>query len=66
MLTDPQLLRALTLTTGLGAVVAVIVNVIGILIAVTLTRHRLPSVSDAVSQLSFLPMLLPGIASGAA
>ena len=63
---NPQLLRALTLTIGIGAVVALITNVFGILIAVALTRHRLRGISEAVSQLSFLPMLLPGIAFGAA
>ncbi|WP_322895552.1 MULTISPECIES: iron ABC transporter permease [unclassified Yoonia] len=66
VLNNPQLLRALALTMGLGAVVALIANVIGILIAVALTRHRLRGISEAVSQLSFLPMLLPGIAFGAA
>jgi iron(III) transport system permease protein len=66
ILNNPQLLRALTLTMGLGAVVALIANVIGILIAIALTRHRLRGISEAVSQLSFLPMLLPGIAFGAA
>jgi len=63
---NPHLLRALTLTIGIGAVVALIANVFGILIAVALTRHRLRGISEAVSQLSFLPMLLPGIAFGAA
>lgn len=66
ILNNPQLLRALSLTMGLGAIVALIANVIGILIAVALTRHRLRGISEAVSQLSFLPMLLPGIAFGAA
>ncbi|TKA94487.1 iron ABC transporter permease [Cereibacter changlensis] len=63
---NPQLLRALTLTVAIGAVVAFLANVIGILVAVALTRHRLRGISEAVSQLSFLPMLLPGIAFGAA
>lgn len=66
ILNNPQLMRALWLTLGLGAVVALAANAIGILIALALTRHRLRGVSEAVSQLSFLPMLLPGIAFGAA
>lgn len=37
---NPQLLRALTLTVGIGAVVAFLVNVIGILVAVALSQAR--------------------------
>lgn len=66
ILNNPQLIRALWLTLGIGAVVALAANAIGILIALALTRHRLRGLSEAVSQLSFLPMLLPGIAFGAA
>lgn len=63
---NPQLLTALGVTLGLGAVVALAANAIGVLTALSLTRHRLKLVSEAISQLSFLPMLLPGIAFGAA
>lgn len=63
---NPRLLTALTTTLGIGIVVALVANAIGILIAVALTRNRIPFVSEAVSQLSFLPMLLPGIAFAAA
>jgi len=66
ILNNPQLIQALWLTLGIGAVVALVANAIGILIALALTRHRLRGLSEAVSQLSFLPMLLPGIAFGAA
>ncbi|MGI2034595.1 ABC transporter permease [Rhizobium panacihumi] len=63
---NPQLLSALTTTLILGASVALAANIIGILIAVALTRQRVPVLSNLVSQLSFLPMLLPGIAFAAA
>ena len=63
---NPQLLSALTTTLGLGMAVALASNVIGILIAVALTRQKVPVLSSLVSQLSFLPMLLPGIAFAAA
>lgn len=63
---NPQLISALTTTLMLGASVALAANIIGILIAVALTRQYTPVLSNLVSQLSFLPMLLPGIAFAAA
>ncbi|MCB5204053.1 iron ABC transporter permease [Neorhizobium sp. T786] len=63
---NPQLISALTTTLTLGVVVAFTANLLGILIAVALTRHKVPVLSSLVSQLSFLPMLLPGIAFAAA
>ncbi|KKX27180.1 iron ABC transporter permease [Rhizobium sp. LC145] len=63
---NPQLISALTTTVMLGAIVAVAANLLGILIAVALTRQKVPVLSNLVSQMSFLPMLLPGIAFAAA
>lgn len=63
---NPQLLSALTTTLILGASVALAANIVGVLIAVALTRQKVPVLSNLVSQLSFLPMLLPGIAFAAA
>ncbi|MFB9950602.1 ABC transporter permease [Rhizobium puerariae] len=63
---NPQLVSALVTTLMLGASVALAANILGFLIAVALTRHRVPILSNLVSQLSFLPMLLPGIAFAAA
>lgn len=63
---NPQLISALTTTLMLGTSGALAANIIGILIAVALTRERTPILSSVVSQLSFLPMLLPGIAFAAA
>ena len=62
----PQLISALTTTLMLGAGVVFAANALGLLIAVALTRQRVPVLSSVVSQLSFLPMLLPGIAFAAA
>lgn len=63
---NPQLISALTTTLILGASVALAANIIGTLIAVALTQQKVPLLSNVVSQLSFLPMLLPGIAFAAA
>lgn len=63
---NPQLISALTTTLILGASVALAANIIGTLIAVALTQQKVPVLSNVVSQLSFLPMLLPGIAFAAA
>lgn len=63
---NPQILSALTTTLVLGISVALAANIIGILIAVALTRQRIPVLTGLVAQLSFLPMLLPGIAFAAA
>jgi iron(III) transport system permease protein len=63
---NPQLISALTTTLILGASVALAANIIGTLIAVALTQQKVRGLSNVVSQLSFLPMLLPGIAFAAA
>jgi len=63
---NPQLISALTTTLILGASVALAANIIGTLIAVALTQQKVRVLSNVVSQLSFLPMLLPGIAFAAA
>lgn len=62
---NPQLASAIVTTLVLGLSVALAATVIGILIAVALTRQKTPVLSGVVSQLSFLPMLLPGIAFAA-
>jgi iron(III) transport system permease protein len=63
---NPQLISAMTTTLILGASVALAANIIGTLIAVALTQQKVRGLSNVVSQLSFLPMLLPGIAFAAA
>lgn len=66
ILRSPHLLSALTTTLTLGFAVALVANIIGVLIALALTRQKVPVMSGLVAQLSFLPMLLPGIAFAAA
>ncbi|SDI28878.1 ABC transporter permease [Alloyangia pacifica] len=66
ILRNPQIVKALWITLGLGLAVAIAAVAIGLLAAVVLTGPRLRVLTEAVSQLSFLPMLLPGIAFGAA
>lgn len=63
---NPQIVKALTITLGLGITVAIAAVAIGILAAVALNGARIRGLSGIISQLSFLPMLLPGIAFGAA
>ena len=63
---NPAILSAIGLTIGLGVCVAVIGSALGLLIAFALARHRHGVVSAAINQISFLPLLVPGIAFGAA
>ncbi|SMO44062.1 iron(III) transport system permease protein [Paracoccus laeviglucosivorans] len=63
---NPQLLTAIWVTLGVGAAVAVAANAVGLLTAIATTRWRIPFLSETANQLGFLPMLLPGIAFGAA
>lgn len=63
---NPLLVTALWVTLGLGVAVALAANAIGLVVAVTTTRWRIPLLTEAANQLSFLPLLLPGIAFGAA
>ncbi|MDB6454128.1 ABC transporter permease [Falsirhodobacter sp. 20TX0035] len=63
---NPQLMTALWMTLGLGACVALTATVIGLLAAVALNGRRIPVLTELTAQLGFLPMLLPGIAFGAA
>jgi iron(III) transport system permease protein len=66
VLHNPQILTALGVTITLGICVALAVSAIGLLIALVLTKYPAGALSAATSQLSFVPMLVPGIAFGAA
>ncbi|WOI57462.1 iron ABC transporter permease [Palleronia sp. LCG004] len=66
ILRNPQIVKAITITLGLGITVAIAAVAIGILAAVALNGARIRGLSGLIGQLSFLPMLLPGIAFGAA
>ena len=63
---NPQIVKALVITLGLGVAVAVAAVILGVLAALVLTGPRIRVLTETVNQLSFLPMLLPGIAFGAA
>ncbi len=63
---NPDIVRALTVTLGLGVAVAFAGMAVGLLSAYTVARYRTGIMSAAITQISFLPLLVPGIAFGAA
>lgn len=63
---NPEILRALWVTLSLGLAVASAGMVVGLLAAYTAARYREGWTSAVITQISFLPLLVPGIAFGAA
>jgi iron(III) transport system permease protein len=63
---NPDIVRALLITLSLGVAVAVTGMIIGLLASYTTARFRTGWMSAAITQISFLPLLVPGIAFGAA
>ncbi|WP_127144552.1 ABC transporter permease [Pelagibacterium montanilacus] len=63
---NPFILDAIGTTVTLGLVVAVTGTIVGLLVAYTLARYRTGLASGAIEQLSFVPLLLPGIGFAAA
>ncbi|WP_299771550.1 iron ABC transporter permease [uncultured Tateyamaria sp.] len=63
---NENIVRALTITLGLGAAVAFTGMFVGLLASYTTARYREGWMSAAITQISFLPLLVPGIAFGAA
>ncbi len=63
---NPDILRATGITLGLGLCVAVTGMAVGLLASYTTARYREGWLSAAITQISFLPLLIPGIAFGAA
>lgn len=63
---NEEILRALTITLGLGLAVAFTGMIVGLLASYTTARDREGWMSAAITQVSFLPLLVPGIAFGAA
>jgi iron(III) transport system permease protein len=61
-----DLMRALWITLGLGFSVAITSTVLGLAIAYTIARMKGHFIANALSQLCFVPLLIPGIAFGAA
>ncbi|WP_411034483.1 ABC transporter permease [Shinella sp. BYT-45] len=63
---NPLILSATGVTVGLGAAVAFTASLVGLVVAFVLARFRSGFLSAVINQLSFLPLLVPGIAFGAA
>jgi iron(III) transport system permease protein len=63
---NPAIVSAVGVTVGLGAAVALTGTIVGLLVAVALARYRTGFLSGAINQIAFLPLLVPGIAFGAA
>lgn len=63
---NPVLIDALWNTIKLGATVAVITMVIGLALAHTIVRRKGTLLANVLSQLAFMPLLIPSIAFAAA
>lgn len=63
---NPDITKALAITLGLGVAVAVAGMMLGLLASYTAARFRTGWASGVIMQVSFLPLLVPGIAFGAA
>lgn len=63
---NPDILWATTVTLGLGLCVAFTGMFVGLLASYTTARYRSGWLSASIMQISFLPLLIPGIAFGAA
>ncbi|MGL5139759.1 MAG: ABC transporter permease, partial [Beijerinckiaceae bacterium] len=63
---NPDLLRALWMTLGLGLSVAFTTTILGLAIAFVIAKQKDSLIAKALAQISFVPMLIPGIAFGAA
>ncbi|MCC6305656.1 MAG: iron ABC transporter permease [Rhodobacteraceae bacterium] len=66
ILRNPVLIEALWNTLKLGVVVALIAMVLGLALAHTITRRKGTVLANVLSQLAFLPLLVPSIAFAAA
>lgn len=66
ILHNPQIISAVVTTVSLGVAVALTTTAVGLLVAFVLARYREGFLSAAVNQISFMPLLVPGLAFGAA
>ncbi|WP_300008877.1 iron ABC transporter permease [Pseudonocardia sp.] len=66
VLRNPQIVEATLTTVGLGLSVALAATALGLAVGYSVTRLRVTPLATALSTLSFLPFLVPGIALGAA
>ena len=63
---NPFIISATGLTIGLGIAVAITTTIIGLIVAFVLARDGEGPLAGIINQISFLPLLVPGIAFGAA
>ncbi len=63
---NPDIMWSTTVTLGLGLCVAFTGMFVGLLASYTTARYRSGWLSASIVQISFLPLLIPGIAFGAA
>jgi iron(III) transport system permease protein len=66
ILRNPQVLHALGVTLSLGLTVAALAVLLGLLLGYVTSRLKGSWLATALSQLAYLPILIPGIALGAA
>ncbi len=66
VLRNPQIVSAILTTLGLGVAVALTATVLGLLVGYTVLKHKGSWLSGALGQLAYTPILIPGIAFGAA
>lgn len=66
VLRNPQVLSAFGTTIALGLAVAVAAVLVGLLLGYTTSRLKGGWLGDLIGQLAYLPILIPGIALGAA
>jgi iron(III) transport system permease protein len=63
---NPDILKSISITLGLGVITAFTGFIIGLLTAYTLARYRAGLAAAIITQITNLPLLVPGIAFGAA
>ena len=66
VLRNPQVLSALGTTIALGLAVALVAVLLGLLLGYATSRLKGGWLADVIGQLAYLPILIPGIALGAA
>lgn len=66
VLRNPQLLHAVWVTLGVGAMTGVAALACGLVIGSAIARTKHGAMAQLLKQLSFLPLLVPGLAIGAA
>jgi len=66
VLRNPQIVSATLTTLGLGLTVAVAATLLGLLVGYAVSAAKGRGLASALSQLAYTPILIPGIAFGAA